>query len=191
MAVVAVAFGACASTTSASFDPAAACTADTRVAGAYPALEARVPTSFDGRGPDRLDSGRNCTADNLGTLKDAGVSEVRFAGGLWQMGAESAATLAVFQGDGLSAAKLGEFYATGAAAGRKTQDIQSRPETVQGRDGWRIDLVNDDQLQTVVAWPSADGSVIQVVLVGTAARDVGGDPDAHDGIVDRAIGAFG
>jgi hypothetical protein len=117
--------------------------------------------------------------------------EVRFAGGLWQLGAESAATLAVFEGAGLTPERLGRFYAAGAEQGRKTSDIRSRAETIEGRPGWRIDLVNNDQLQTIVAWPTADGGRVQVALVGTAARDVGGDAAAHDKIVDEAIAAFG
>jgi hypothetical protein len=191
LAAAALGLAACSSQTATTFDPSAPCTADTRQAGAFPALEARIPSSLDGRAPDRLDSGRNCTGANLGTLLDDGITEVRFAGGLWEQGAESGATLAVFEGDGLTAEAMGRFYEAGAVAGRKTSDIDSRAAVVQGRDGWRIDLVNNDQLQTIVAWPSADGARIQVVLVGTAARDVGADATAHDRIVEQAIAAFG
>jgi hypothetical protein len=191
LAIGGLTVSACSAGGAASFDPSSACTTDVRQSGAYPELEARIPATFRGAAPDRLDSGRNCTADNLGTLRDDGITEVRFAGGLWQQGAESGTTLAVFEGAGLTAEAMGHFYEVGAAGGRKTSDIQSRAESIQGRDGWRIDLVNNDQLQTIVAWPSADGAAIQVVLVGTAARDVGGDAAAHDRLVDDAIAAFG
>ena len=49
-------------------------TADGSAPGAYPELEELVPPSFEERAPDRLDSGRNCTDENLGTLAgDAAV----------------------------------------------------------------------------------------------------------------------
>ena len=41
----------------------------------------------------------------------------------------------------------------------------------------------------MVTWPAADGSVVQVALVSSAARDVE-DPAAHDATVERAIAAF-
>ena len=49
----------------AAFDPSTPCTADGRAAGAYPDLEASIPAIYDARGPDHLDSGRNCTARSL------------------------------------------------------------------------------------------------------------------------------
>ena len=62
-----------------SFDPAASCTADGRFSGAYPALEQRLPSTFESTQPSRVDSGRNCTTENLGSLAGHGVSEVQFA----------------------------------------------------------------------------------------------------------------
>ncbi len=75
-----------------------------------------VPTSLDGQPPDRLDSGRNCTDANLGTLADHGIAEVRFAGGIWERGAESGTTLAVFMADELTSELLGQFYEDGASS---------------------------------------------------------------------------
>ena len=56
-------------------------------------LEALIPSTFEGRGPETLDSGRNCTAENLGVLADAGITEVRYAGGAWDFGGNRAAAL--------------------------------------------------------------------------------------------------
>ncbi len=60
-ALVVSTLGGCATTSTASFDPTGPCTTDGRLAGAYRELEARVPTSYEGRRPDQLDSGRHCT----------------------------------------------------------------------------------------------------------------------------------
>ncbi len=171
------------------FDPTGPCLADGQAAGAYPELEALVPAEFEGKPPDRLDSGRNCTPDGLGPLVDSGIDEVRFAGGLWELGSESGTTLAVFSGDGLTAEDMGRFYHQGADEARKTENVVGGPSAVAGRPGYRLDLTNDGYLQTVVTWPSADGTVVRAALVSSAARDVE-DPAAHDALVERAIAAF-
>src|SRR5262245_5367732 len=92
----------CGSGVAASFDPTGPCTTDGKAAGAYPDLEAMVPARFRGAPPDTLDSGRNCTVTNLGSLSQLGITEVRYAGGTWTFGAERAVVLAVFRTHGLS-----------------------------------------------------------------------------------------
>jgi len=172
-----------------SFDPTGPCVADGRAPGAYPELEALVPSTLDGRPPDRLDSGRNCSAANLGTLAEHDIGEVRFAGGLWELGAESGSTLAVFTADGLTAEWLGEFYEDGARSGRKTSDIEVSHPEIDGRTAFRLDLVNNGSLQTIVTMDSPIADTVQVVLVSSAARDVS-DPSGHDAVVDQAIAAW-
>ena len=54
---LALLLGACAAP-AASFDPTGACTGDGSAAGAYPDLEALIPTQYHGAAPERLDSGR-------------------------------------------------------------------------------------------------------------------------------------
>ncbi len=54
-----------------------------------PTSRQRIPTSYEGRAPDTLDSGRHCDPDSLGSLATAGFDEVRFAGGTWDFGGES------------------------------------------------------------------------------------------------------
>ena len=147
-----------------SFDPSTPCTADVRVAGAYPDLEALVPARLEGQPSTRLDSGRNCTPTNLGTLAGHGISELRFAGGLWERSSTSGITLAVFEADGLTAAEIGEWYEASARVARKTQALDPTRPLIDGRQGYRLDLLNGDVAQTVVAWPSADGRVVQVVI---------------------------
>lgn len=178
---VVLALAGCASAAvSPSFDPSAPCTADARVAGAYPELEALVPARLAGQPPTRLDSGRNCTPANLGTLAGHGIAELRFAGGLWERSSTSGITLVVFEADGLTAAEIGEWYEAGARTARRTQALKPSRPLVDGRQGYRLDLLNGDVPQTVVVWPSANGRVVQAVL----AADVSG-PE-----IEAAIAAF-
>ncbi len=170
------------------FDPSGPCVADGRLPGAYPELEALVPRSFDGRAPDQLDSGRNCTDANLGTLSGHGIREVRFAGGLWKTGAESGVTLAVFRADGLTADLMGEFYKAGALASSKISSYQTSQPTVAGRPGYRLDVENDGRIQSIVAWPDASAGTIRVALVSSAARD-GATLASHDATVQKALAA--
>lgn len=165
----------------ATFDAAAACTADQRVAGAYPDLEARIPRSLFGAGPTQLDSGRNCTSTNLGTLAGHGISEVHFAGGRWDRSGTSGVTLAVFSAPTLSAEWMGEWYEASARASSKTAGLRPSRPTIGGRQAYRLDLLSSDAPQSVICWPSADGRVVQVVIAA-------GVPESD---IEAGIAAFG
>jgi hypothetical protein len=178
LALVAVA--GCSGQATPSFDPTGACTGDGRVPGAYPELESRVPAALAGRAPEKLDSGRNCTPANLATLANHGLGEIRFAGGSWSDGGAKGRTLAVFSAPGLQPGWIAEWYRATAERGRRTENFEEFPITIEGRAGTRLQLVNDDRHQVVVVWPSADGAVTQVVI----AQDV---PNA---LIDEAIAAF-
>ena len=170
-----------------SFDPDASCTADGRAPGAYPELEALVPATFEGRSPDRLDSGRNCSATALGTLAAGGIDELRFAGGIWDLGASGGVTLAVLEADGLDASAAAAFYEAGARAGRKVESVERSAIPVGGLDGARIDALNDESFQTVVVVPG-DPDRVWVVIVASAIREVE-TREAHDSVVTDAIAA--
>jgi hypothetical protein len=170
---VVLGLAACSSSPYTSFDPAGPCTVDGRFPGAYPALEAMVPTTYFGRGPDTLDSGRNCSVAELGTLAGHGLTEVRFAGGTWNTSANSGVTLAVFTGDGLTAEWLGEWYEASARAATNTRQITPSRPSVAGRQGYRLDTINGDSNQSVTTWPSAKADVIYVVLAAdTSPSDI-------------------
>lgn len=151
------------------------------MAGGYPDLEARVPTSYEGRGPDRLDSGRHCSETALGTLAAAGFDEVRFAGGTWDFGGQRAAALVVFQANGLTADRIAEFYASSAEAADRTQLTGVSTPTLAGRLGHRLDTTTGSRTQTVLAWPSADPDMVNVVITN----------DLPDPKIDAAVEAFG
>jgi hypothetical protein len=174
-------FVACADEPSATFDPSGACTTDGRMAGAYPDLEGRIPTTYEGRAPDQLDSGRHCTAANLGYLLEAGLTEVRFAGGTWGFGGERAAALVVFQGKGLEAAHVALFYEESARLADRTEITGRSMPTVGGRRVHRLDTTTGSRTQTVVVWQSAEAGVVNVVITN----------DLPDPKIDAAVEAFG
>ena len=173
--------GGCAPAAAVSFDPTGPCTADGAAPGAYPDLEALVPTSYEGRGPDRLDSGRNCTAENLGTLAGLGISELRFAGGTWDFGGNRAAALVVFEAPGLTAEVMADFYEKSAVAANRTQVIGRSSPSLAGRPGHRLDTMTGDRQQTVVVWPAAAKDRVDVVLSN----------DLPDPKIQAAVDAFG
>jgi hypothetical protein len=167
VAVLGAAVGACdgSSIPVVSFDPASACTTDGRMAGAYPDLEAVLPTRYAGLVPDSVDSGRNCTPEALGTLVAAGIDEVRFAGATWDLGGGTALTVAAFEAAGLTPARMIEFYEASARANRKTEKLVTAEATVGGRGGRRLDVLQSDGTgQTIVAWPSGVDGRVNVLL---------------------------
>jgi hypothetical protein len=168
---MAVILAACSTTAAASFNPTGPCAVDGRVAGAYPDLEALIPKALGAKSPSTLDSGRNCSATNLGTLATHGLTEVRFAGGVWPDGSQAALTLAVFQAPGLQSDWIGEWYEASARAARQTGNIKISKPTVGGRPANRMDLVNGESTQTVIAWPAAGSAAGSTA--GSAAGSTG------------------
>jgi len=153
-----------------SFNPTGACTTDGQQPGAYPELEALLPTAYEGQAPTSVDSGRTCTPEALGTLAAAGVTELRFAGATWEAGGTKGWTLAAFTADGLTPAVMRDFYETGARAARRSEKVAISDATVAGTPAKRLDvLMSDGTGQTVVAWQPADDGPVWVLL----AADVG------------------
>jgi hypothetical protein len=186
---VAVAVVACGSGAKPSFDPTAPCTADVKQPGAYPTLEALIPSQFDGRKPDRLDSGRNCTSQSLGTLAAAGIRELRFAGGLWEVGQRSGVTLAVLSAPGLTADAVADFYESGAEAAKKTENVKRSPVSVGDAMAWQVETLNDESYQSIVVWQGTPAATVKVVLVGSDVRETNGMAEHRDRVA-RAEQAF-
>jgi hypothetical protein len=160
--VAVLALGACGpSAPVVSFDPTGACTTDGQQPGAYPELEALLPDAVEGAAATSVDSGRTCTPAALGTLAEAGITELRFAGATWEAGGTKGWTIAVFTADGLTPAVMRDFYETGARSARRTEKVAVSDTDVSGTAGKRLDvLMSDGTGQTVVAWqPAADGPV--------------------------------
>lgn len=174
-----------------SFDPTGPCTSDGSKPGAYPELEAAVPTSFRGAAPSDLDSGRTCTKEGLGTLADHGVAELRFAGGTWSTGSESGVSLALFtdaSGPPLDPAWVAEFYETGAKAGKNVTSVDASDYSVGDNEtGRRIDVLNGESYQTVVVWQR--GEHVAAAVVADAIRVIQ-TKDAHEQVVRDAVDAL-
>jgi hypothetical protein len=181
LVLVATGVVACAGTASGSFDPSGPCTSDGAEPGAYPELEARLPTVFRDAAPGKIDSGRNCSAAKLGSLAEIGYEEVRFAGATWGFGAERYVVLAVFSAPGLDAAEVADFYADSARAEPRVEILAETEPTIVGRPGRRLDAKRVERLQTVVVWPAADPDVVNVVVSN----------DLPDERIAEAIEAFG
>lgn len=178
---LALGIAACTGATPASFDPSGPCINDGSAPGAYPELEARVPTTYEDRAPDTLDSGRNCSSENLGTLADDGFEEIRFAGGTWAFGAERAAVLVVFSAPGLDADAIADFYTTSARAANRTRITGESTPTLADRPGRRLDTTTGSRTQTVVVWPAAEPDFVNVVISN----------DLPDPKILAAVDAFG
>lgn len=169
--------GACSSGPAATFNRTGPCTIDGHAPGVYPDLELLIPRSFGGQPPRSLDSGRNCSTANLGSLASHGVTEVRFAGGVWPEG-NRGITLAVFEAPGLSADWIGEWYEASARGARQTGSIKISKPVVAGRPANRLDLVNGESTQTVITWQSAAsdsasewGALVNVVIASDEPED--------------------
>jgi len=177
---IAVLLAGCSGVAAPSFDPSGPCTADGQAPGAYPDLEARIPTTLLGAKPGKLDSGRHCTAAALGSLAAAGFTEIRFAGGTWSFGAERAAALAIFTAPGLTADDMARFYLAGASAAERTDLLAGTAVTLAGRPGHRLDTQTGERLQTVEVWPAAAPDTVNVVITN----------DLPDARIADAVDAF-
>jgi hypothetical protein len=181
LAAAGLALAACGSPAPATFDPAAACDPAVReqMPGAYPALEARVPTELAGEAAASRDSGRFCSADTLGSVYEAGVTQVRFGGAIWQVG-RGGIQMGAFEGEGLTAELMAEEYRRAADRDRATEAVRPTTLEIAGRPAWRIDVINGDSRQAIVVWPSADGEVVQSVVAA----------DVDESVLQEAIAAF-
>ena len=179
--LVLLAIGGCAGAPAPSFDPTGVCTVDGSAPGSYPDLEARIPRTFHDAAPGSIDSGRNCSSEAMGNLASAGITELRFAGGTWSFGAERTAALAVFTAPGLTADMIGDFYASSADAAGRTEILSQSSPTIAGRHARRLDTKTSERLQTVVAWPSADPDIVNIVITN----------DLPEDRIQEAIGTFG
>ena len=186
----------------ASFSAEGPCTVDGRAPGGYPDLEARLPSSLGGIGPDNgtgaatadvspttVDSGRNCTQKVLGALWDHGIRELRFAGAIWDIGGGEGVVSALFitppGQPALETSWLEEFYEASARASSKAENITvTRPTIDPAGEVFRIDALNDLSLQTVVVWP--DGDIARVALVATNVQP-GADRSDHEAAVQLVV----
>jgi hypothetical protein len=173
----------------ATFSPSGPCVTDGRASGAYPDLEAKVPQAVNGRPATSIDSGRNCSADALGSLTSHDVHEVRFAGATWDESNGNGVSIAVLAlpDQALPISWVEEFYQLGAENGKHTDNVETaRPSYPGAGPVFRLDTLNDLSFQTVVVWP--DGPLARVVIVATQV-DPSASRSVHDARVAEAVGA--
>ena len=165
-----------------SFDPSQPCAgADSQVMkGAYPDLEAGLPTSLAGVKATSLVSGRLCSANTLGTLYGRGIHETHFASAVWNYGGGSGIQLTVMSADGLTVANVLESYTSGAAYAPKVHSLVTTNITVNGLAGMRADIENDDYAQDVVVWPGNAAGLLRVVITS----------NIHEADLKTALAAF-
>lgn len=164
-----------------------ACT-DGFIRNTEPELEALLPTTFDGQA-STTSSGRNCKPENLGSLADHGVTALQYGGATWDFGAGTAVTMAIeaIPAAPLPVAWIEEFYELGARTGRKTSDVTvTHPTIAPIGEVYRLDVLNDLSLQTIVIWQ--DGDRVRDLLVATQVSPTAVRAD-HDALVDRALAA--
>ena len=182
MSLVMVAIlAACSGAATPSFDPTGPCSGDGSAPGAYPDLEALVPTSYEDRAPNRLDSGRNCSDENLGPLADEGIDEIRFAGGTWEFGSDIAAVLAVFDAQGLTVDKMADWWESTARDSSRTEILGVTDADVAGRDVRRLDTKTGERIQSVLVWEGKNPGQVNVVL----------SHNLPDPKIEAAVAAFG
>jgi hypothetical protein len=166
----------------ASFNPAADCNgADSQImAGAYPQLEALLPTSLAGVAPTSLVSGRFCSANTLGTLYQAGIHETHFGSAVWNRDSGSGIQMTIMEAPGLTVANAIQSYGYGAQNAPKVHLLTSTDVTVNGIAGKRLDIENDDFQQEVIIWPTDTPGRLHILIAS----------NVHPPDLDAALAAF-
>ena len=93
------------------------------------------PRRTTGRRPTRVDSGRNCTAEALGTLADDGITGVEFAGATWEpSGTIRASRRPCSRARASSPKELFTFYRESGGTDRHTEKMSTSDVTVAGQE---------------------------------------------------------
>jgi hypothetical protein len=181
---------ACGESASPSVPTGGACATDIpRAPRTFPDLEALLPLGMIEASPTTLDSGANCTRASLASYIGHGVGELRFAGATWDYGGGEATVVAIFTTPAgqpaLEAAWVEEFYTAGAVAGRTIDDVKTTRPVMRGAGQvFRLEVINNLSLQTVVVWPA--GPYVRVVIVATNVEPGAARAD-HDLRVETAV----
>jgi hypothetical protein len=187
-----LAVAGCAAATGSATPAGSGCSADSKASGTFATLEKLLPTQLEGRPPDLVDSGANCTSSALGRYATHAISELRFAGATWD-GANGDGTVIALMSTqtpaqpALQVAWVEEFYTAGAQNASHTENITTTRPSMPGAGlVFRLETLNNLSLQTVVVWP--DGLDVWVVIVATTV-DPNASRAAHDQRVEAAVAA--
>lgn len=151
----------------ASFDPSQPCggAAEQRMVGAYPVLEATVPSTLAGEPSTARESGRYCSAETLGTLVAAGIDEVHFGAATWDRGSGKGLSLVTFEAAGLTDQAVYDSFVAGAVGNDKIHDLATSAPILGSGPGHRLDYLNgDSSFQRILVWPGDGPGRVRVVL---------------------------
>ena len=164
-------------------DPSASCNGVDAppVPGYYPDLESQLPTTLAQATPAVVNSGRFCVATSLGTLVAAGIPDLHFAGAQFPTSDSTGVSLLEYEAPSLTPSMLADAFTNGAASATDVNQIQTQAVTIVGRAGVRIQVNNQDVLQVIIFWPSAQPGEVNAVLAS----------GATDSAIQAAIQAFG
>jgi hypothetical protein len=156
----------------ASLDPSAPCGGQEalRSPGLEPALEQVLPQTLASATPSTRDSGRFCSPAQLGTLRTAGVAELRFAGATWPRG-DGGISTTVYEAPGLTLDLLADAFANGAGTARRVSNVRAQESTLAGRRLIRIDAVADERPQVVLLWDDPAGDRVRALLASGPPED--------------------
>jgi hypothetical protein len=189
---LALAVAACGGTNGSASPAGSGCFADSKAPGTFATLEGLLPKQLEGRTPDLVDSGANCTSGALGTYATHGISELRFAGATWDGTNGDGTVIALMSTEtpaqpAVQVAWVEEFYTAGAQNASHTENITTTRPSMPGAGlVFRLETLNNLSLQTVVVWP--DGPYVWVVIVATTV-DPNASRAAHDQRVEAAVAA--
>ncbi|MFI5262280.1 MAG: hypothetical protein ACHQZR_06990 [Candidatus Limnocylindrales bacterium] len=150
-------------------------------AGYYPALESLLPSTIAGATPGFVNSGRSCSSSSLGGLSQIGITDLHFAGAEFPATDTTGLSLVVYSAPGLTANGLADAFTSSASTNGSTNQITTSAVTIAGRPGVRIQVNNQDVIQTLIFWPGAGPDTVNGVLAS-------GVDEAH---IQAAIAAFG
>jgi hypothetical protein len=153
-------------------DPGAPCGGreELRSAGLEPDLEALLPTDLGGRAPDARSSGRYCSRAQLGSLRETGLRELRFAGATWA-DARGGRSLTIYQAPGLTLDGLADAFAGGAGSARRVTNVRAAESSIGGRRAIRIDAQADERRQVVWLWEDPRPETVRVILASDVTEE--------------------
>ena len=142
---------------------AAAACPDAQGAGLDSELEALLPDELDGVAPESVESGRFCSAEALGSLIPAGVSELRFAGATWPDDARGV-SLVLYRAPNLDLDRMADAFANGAGVARRISNVTAVETTFAGRRAIRVNAVARDRSLNVLLWSPRPPDLVAGVL---------------------------
>ncbi len=137
--------------------------ADEQAAGLDAELEALLPDDLGGVRPATVESGRFCSAEALGSLIPAGISELRFAGATWPEDARGV-SLVLYRAPNLDLDRMADAFANGAGVARRISNVTAIETTFAGGRAIRVNAVATDRALNTLLWSPRPPDLVAGVL---------------------------